>query len=51
MRDAIYNIMNAIDFNMGVYYPKGGIYEIVKSLVNIGKMSSGEIDKVRTMLL
>ncbi|NRA92670.1 MAG: phytoene desaturase, partial [Psychroserpens sp.] len=34
---AMYNIMNAIDFNMGVYYPKGGIYEIVNSLVNIGK--------------
>lgn len=34
---AMYNIMNAIDFNMGVYYPKGGIYEIVKSLVNINK--------------
>ena len=34
---AMYNIMNAIDFNMGVYYPKGGIYEIVKSLVRINK--------------
>ncbi|MEJ6791897.1 MAG: phytoene desaturase family protein [Lacinutrix sp.] len=34
---AMYNIMNAIDFNMGVYYPKGGIYQIVKVLVNINK--------------
>ncbi|MFD2551611.1 phytoene desaturase family protein [Bizionia sediminis] len=34
---AMYNIMNAIDFNMGVYYPKGGIYEIVNALVAIGK--------------
>lgn len=34
---AMYNIMNAIDFNMGVYYPKGGIYEIVNALVTIGK--------------
>lgn len=34
---AMYNIMNAIDFNMGVYYPKGGIYEIVKALVTINK--------------
>lgn len=32
---AMYNIMNAIDFNMGVYYPKGGIYEIVKALEKI----------------
>ncbi|MBO6606932.1 phytoene desaturase family protein [Psychroserpens sp.] len=34
---AMYNIMNAIDFNMGVYYPKGGIYEIVKALERINK--------------
>ena len=34
---AMYNIMNAIDFNMGVYYPKGGIYEIVNALVKINK--------------
>lgn len=34
---ALYNIMSHIDFNMGVYYPKGGIYEIVKALKNIAK--------------
>lgn len=34
---AMYNIMNAIDFNMGVYYPKGGIYEIINALVAINK--------------
>ena len=34
---AMYNIMNAIDFNMGVYYPKGGIYEIVRALETINK--------------
>jgi len=34
---ALYNIMSHIDFNMGVFYPMGGMYEIVKSLVNIGK--------------
>ena len=27
---ALYNIMNFIDFDMGVYYPRGGIYEIIK---------------------
>lgn len=32
---ALYNIMNHIDFNMGVFYPKGGIYEIPKSLEQI----------------
>lgn len=34
---AIYNIMSHIDFNMGVYYPQGGIYEIVKALQKIGE--------------
>ncbi|MCW5518752.1 phytoene desaturase [Aureitalea sp. L0-47] len=34
---AMYNIMNFIDFEMGVYYPKGGIYEIVKALVRINE--------------
>lgn len=34
---ALYNIMNHIDFNMGVYYPKGGIYEIPKSLEKIAR--------------
>jgi phytoene desaturase len=34
---AIYNIMNHIDFSMGVFYPNGGIYEITKSLVKIAR--------------
>jgi phytoene desaturase len=34
---ALYNIMSHIDFNMGVFYPQGGIHEIPKALVNIGK--------------
>ncbi|AXG72127.1 zeta-carotene-forming phytoene desaturase [Kordia sp. SMS9] len=34
---ALYNIMNFIDFDMGVYFPKGGIYEIIESLVSINK--------------
>ena len=39
---AMYNIMNAIDFNMGVYYPKGGIYEIVKALSRINEKHGTE---------
>lgn len=34
---AIYNIMSHIDFNMGVYYPQGGIYEITKALKRIAE--------------
>jgi len=32
---ALYNIMSHIDFSMGVYYPRGGIYEIAQALKNI----------------
>jgi phytoene desaturase len=34
---ALYNIMSHIDFNMGVFYPQGGIHEIPKALVSIGE--------------
>ncbi len=34
---ALYSIMNHIDFNMGVFYPQGGIYEIVKALTRLGE--------------
>ena len=33
---ALYNIMSHIDFNMGVFYPRGGIYSIVRALTAIG---------------
>ncbi len=32
---ALYNMMNFIDFDMGVYYPDGGIYTIIQALENI----------------
>lgn len=32
---ALYNIMNYIDFAMGVYYPEGGIYKIIEALKKI----------------
>jgi phytoene desaturase len=34
---ALYNIMSHIDFSMGVYYPRGGIYAIVQALKSIGE--------------
>ncbi|MCC7522876.1 phytoene desaturase [Candidatus Uhrbacteria bacterium] len=34
---ALYNIMSHIDFSMGVFYPQGGIYELVKALVRIAE--------------
>ena len=34
---AMYSLMSALDFSEGVFYPQGGMYEIIKSLVAIGK--------------
>lgn len=34
---AIYSLMSALDFKEGVFYPKGGMYTIIDSLVGIGK--------------
>jgi 1-hydroxy-2-isopentenylcarotenoid 3,4-desaturase len=34
---ALYSIMSHIDFNMGVYYPKGGLNAVALSFYNLGK--------------
>ncbi len=34
---ALYNIMSHIDFSMGVYYPKGGIYSLVEALAALAR--------------
>lgn len=44
---AIYKIMSHIDFTMGVYYPMGGMYEVVKSLQNIAE-KNGAIFRVNS---
>ncbi len=33
---SLYRLMSHLDFNQGVYFPKGGMYEIVKALTTIG---------------
>lgn len=33
---ALYSLMGALDFDSGVYYPRGGMYTIIESLVAIG---------------
>lgn len=40
---ALYNIMSHIDFNMGVYYPQGGIYKIIEALVHIAEKNGARI--------
>lgn len=34
---AIYSLMSALDFQRGVFYPKGGLYTVIELLVSIGK--------------
>lgn len=34
---AMYSLMSALDFKEGVFYPQGGIYTIIESIVSIGK--------------
>jgi phytoene desaturase len=34
---ALYNIMSHIDFNLGVYYPRGGIYRVVQAIRSIAE--------------
>ncbi len=40
---ALYNIMSHIDFNMGVYYPEGGIYRLIEVLGGIARKYGAEI--------
>ncbi len=34
---ALYNLMSHVDFNLGVYYPDGGIAAVVDGLVDLGQ--------------
>ncbi|MFC7077269.1 carotenoid 3,4-desaturase [Haloarcula halophila] len=49
---ALYNMMSHVDFNLGVYYPEGGIYSVVDGLVELGTdlgvtyETSAEVDEI-----
>ena len=34
---ALYNLMSHVDFNLGVYYPMGGIVEVVNAMESLGE--------------
>lgn len=34
---ALYNLMSHVDFNMGVYYPDGGIRSLVEGMIELGE--------------
>lgn len=40
---AMYNLMSHLDFTEGIFYPKGGMYEIVKALVRIAEKNGANI--------
>jgi phytoene desaturase len=40
---ALYNIMNHIDFDMGVYYPEGGLYSIIEAVANIATENGAQL--------
>ena len=40
---ALYNLMSHMDFNQGVFYPKGGFYELIKALVTVAEKNGAVI--------
>ncbi|MDH3527997.1 MAG: phytoene desaturase family protein [Acidobacteriota bacterium] len=40
---ALYNLMSHMDFNQGVFYPKGGFYEVIKALVLVAEKNGAVI--------
>jgi len=34
---ALYNLMGHVDFNLGVYYPKGGMGNVISAMVELGE--------------
>lgn len=39
---ALYNIMSHLDFNQGVYYPKKGMYEVIRASVALAEKQGAE---------
>ncbi len=39
---ALYNLMSHMDFNQGVFYPKGGFYALIKALVQIAEKNGAK---------
>ena len=40
---ALYTLMSHVDFNLGVYYPQGGIYEVVEAIAAVAREQGVEI--------
>jgi phytoene desaturase len=40
---ALYNLMSHMDFNQGVFYPRGGFYELIRALARIAEMNGANL--------
>jgi len=40
---ALYTLMSHVDFNLGVYYPQGGIYEVVRAIATVAREQGVEV--------
>jgi len=40
---ALYNLMSHVDFNMGVYYPEGGIYAVIEAIEDVARDNGATI--------
>ncbi len=40
---ALYSVLNHVDLNQGVFYPKGGLYAVTKALVRLAKQHGVQI--------
>ncbi|MEP7214383.1 MAG: phytoene desaturase family protein [Acidobacteriota bacterium] len=40
---ALYNLMSHMDFNQGVFYPKGGFYELINALTRIAVKNGAKL--------
>lgn len=45
----IYSMLAHVDFNMGVFYPMGGMIEITKALIRLGNQSNVRYHKKQTV--
>ena len=40
---ALYNLMSHMDFNQGVFYPRGGFFELIKALATIAEKNGARL--------
>jgi phytoene desaturase len=44
---ALYNLLSHVDFNLGVYYPKGGMYSVVEGMVELAEDRGATVETGR----